>query len=93
MTHVLHLPARQEYAVESPATPTQVPRWCVLRFPAVGSDAVTVIGFDGEGYPLCKATVRLTSDIAMWEHAAKIEVESAKKKAESRPPLTSLRLG
>lgn len=36
-----------------------VPRWCVRRFPAVGSDAVTVAALDGQGYPLFISVVKL----------------------------------
>lgn len=78
-----------------PQTPVQddVPRWCVRRFPAVGTDAVVVMGFDGEGYPLCEARVKVGGDVAMWERAARIAVDAERAKRDgSGPPLPPPRL-
>lgn len=86
-SNVLPFPVERDDAPRpDPAIPAHVPRWCVQRFPEVGSDAITIVGFDGDGYPLCKTTVKLTSDLLMWERAATIEVESERRKSESGPP-------
>lgn len=84
----------QTPALPFPAQPPHdlTPRWCVQRFPAIDASTVWVVGFDGEGYPLCASQVRLTSDLGMWERAAQIEVEAARRTAESGPPPSPRRL-
>lgn len=49
-----------------------LPVWCVRRHAAIGSDAVNVTGYDGQGYPLydvrCKIgrVERVERDVARW---------------------------
>ena len=82
----------QSAPVISPAAPPQddgVPRWCVRTVPAVGQDAVTVIGYDGDGFHLWETKCRLWG-VELAERAARAAVEMARRQPDSpRAPFTS----
>lgn len=82
---------RTESAYEAPAVDT-VPRWAVLRYPSVGSDAIQLVGHDGEGYPLVEVRCKVGGNLALWEKVIERELEVARAKAESRPPLLAPRV-
>lgn len=70
----------------SPAPSAPVPQWCVQRLPSVGSDAVILVGFDGEGYPICECRVKVWANMALWEKVIERELETERAKRESRSP-------
>lgn len=81
-----HDPAVLPFPPSPDATPpvSDVPRWCVRRFPTVGTDSLCLIGFDGNGYPKYAVTVPVDEDVTFWEAA--IERRLATRAGKPLPP-------
>lgn len=66
-------------------SPDNVPRWSVQRFPCVGTNAVRLIGFDGEGYPLYEFTCPCDEPLEFWERVIGRQVEARRDRKGSVP--------
>lgn len=85
-------PVTPPQATEVPSPPADsVPRWCVQRYPCVGTDAIRLFGYDGNGYVLYEYTMPLKEgfdgELEQEERRMERKLEIRRAKLESRPPV------